>query len=66
MKAGRNVIAVRVSDMFIDGGIQGADDELFLSPDGKQKISLAGDWKLKLEFAADLRKIGNRRTRSPT
>ncbi len=60
VKAGRNVIAVRVSDMFIDGGIQGADDELFLSPDGKQKISLAGDWKLKLEFAADLRKIGNR------
>ena len=60
VKAGQNVIAIRLSDMFGGGGLQGATSEMFLSPDGKQKIDLAKDWKLKLEFAADLKKIGSR------
>lgn len=60
VKAGRNVVAIRVSDMYSAGGLQGGESEMFLSPDGKAKISLAKDWMLKLEFAADLKKIGSR------
>lgn len=60
VKAGRNVIAVRVSDMFSTGGLQGGDGEKFLTVDGKAKIMLNDAWRFKLEFAADLKKIGTR------
>lgn len=59
VKAGRNVIAIRVSDMFGDGGLQGAPSEMFLQS-GDRKISLAGEWRFRLEFAADLKIIGKR------
>lgn len=60
VQPGCNVIAVRVSDMCGDGGLQGTAMEMFLSPDGKQKISLAENWKFKLEFSIDTEKIGSR------
>ena len=62
VRVGRNVIAVRVSDMFGDGGLMGPANTVYLrlasSPDGK--ISLADNWKSKLEFKVDLAKIGAR------
>ncbi len=60
VKAGRNVVAIRVSDMFGSGGLQGNANEMFLALGKDQKIEIAKDWLLKLEFAADLKKIGNR------
>ncbi len=60
VKAGRCVVAVRVSDMYSSGGLQGPASDMFLTLDGKEKISLAKDWKLKLEFAVDIKKIGVR------
>ena len=60
VKAGRNVVAIRVSDMYGTGGLQGPAAEMFLSDGGAKKLSLAKDWLFKLEFAADLKKIGNR------
>lgn len=60
VKPGKNVVAVRVSDMFSAGGLQGPDSDMFLSPDGKDRVGLGKNWMFKLEFAADLKKIGAR------
>lgn len=59
VKAGRNVIAIRVSDFFGEGGLQGRPEEKFLAA-GRQKIMLDGSWRFRLEFQADLKKIGPR------
>ncbi len=46
LKAGHNVIAVRVLDTAGAGGINGTPDKMFLTPTGGgQSLSLAGDWK---------------------
>jgi sialate O-acetylesterase len=45
VKPGRNVIAIRVLDTGGGGGIYGAAEQLKVSVDGAQPISLAGDWK---------------------
>ena len=62
VRVGRNVIAVRASDMFGDGGLLGPSNTVYLrlasTPEGK--ISLANGWKSKMEFKADLAKIGAR------
>lgn len=50
LKAGRNVITVRVEDTGGGGGIYGDANELYLT-DGVKKISLAGDWKFKISKA---------------
>lgn len=49
LKVGRNVIAVRVLDTGVTGGINGTPDKMFLTAGlgGGQTISLAGDWKYK-------------------
>jgi sialate O-acetylesterase len=50
LKAGRNVIAVRVLDTAGNGGFAGEDKDLKLTPAGDLKaepISLAGDWAYK-------------------
>ena len=50
LKAGRNVIAVRVLDTAGDGGFAGEDKALKLTISGEDKaepISLAGDWAYK-------------------
>ena len=44
MKAGRNLLTVRVTDFGGEGGLCGNDDELFLSDNTGARISLAGDW----------------------
>jgi putative membrane-bound dehydrogenase-like protein len=48
LKAGRNVIAIRVDDTGGGGGIYGKAEDLFLQAGGK-KISLAGAWKYEIE-----------------
>ena len=58
VKAGRNVIAVRAIDHFSAGGFSRPGALEF--KDSGRKISIAGNWKFKLEFAADPKKLGPR------
>ncbi len=54
VKAGRNVIAVRVFDHFGTGGLTGGRELMMLQPasDGEKTIPLAGEWKYKVEQGA--------------
>ncbi|MBI1374627.1 MAG: sialate O-acetylesterase [Phycisphaera sp.] len=45
LKAGRNVIAVRVLDTGGGGGLFGGADQMTLDVDGASPVSLAGDWR---------------------
>lgn len=56
IKAGKNVIAVRVEDDAGNGGMYGAPEEMFLEASGK-KISLAGDWKFDVEKEYNPRRV---------
>ena len=47
VKAGKAVLAVRVSDFGGEGGIHGKAEERYVEADGK-RISLAGDWKYRI------------------
>ena len=47
VKAGKAVLAVRVSDFGGEGGIHGKAEELCVEADGK-RICLAGDWKYRI------------------
>lgn len=47
LKAGRNVIAVRVLDTGGDGGIWGKPEQMTLEVDGNDTVSLAGPWLYK-------------------
>lgn len=47
LKAGKNVIAIRVEDTGGGGGLYGGTDDKFIMAGGKQ-ISLADDWKFKV------------------
>lgn len=47
VKAGKAVLAVRVSDFGGEGGIHGKAEELYVEADGK-RICLAGDWKYSI------------------
>lgn len=47
VKAGKAVLAVRVSDLGGEGGIHGKAEELYVEADGKRS-SLAGDWKYRI------------------
>jgi len=51
VKAGRNVIAVRVYSFMYDGGLIGPSDQMGLMPAGaeSQRIALAGEWKYNIE-----------------
>jgi sialate O-acetylesterase len=54
VKAGRNVVAVRVFDQQGNGGFMGRKSQLMLAPAGPEAISpvpLAGEWKYKVEKA---------------
>lgn len=51
LKAGKNVIAVRVFDGQGAGGINGKPDQLTLVPEGGAAVSLAGEWKYKVGVA---------------
>jgi sialate O-acetylesterase len=52
LKAGANVIAVRVEDTGGGGGIYGAEAEVNITIDGKAQ-SLAGEWKYRIEALAE-------------
>ena len=47
VKAGKAVLAVRVSDFGGEGGIHGKAEELYVEADGK-RICLAGEWKYRI------------------
>ena len=47
VKAGKAVLAVRVSDFGGEGGIHGKAEDLYVEADGK-RICLAGDWKYRI------------------
>lgn len=47
VKAGKAVLAVRVSDFGGEGDIHGKAEELYVEADGK-RICLAGDWKYRI------------------
>ena len=51
-------IAVKVTDGNLGGGIVGDADNLSVGPVGEARISLAGEWKFKLEPATE--KVGPR------
>ena len=57
VKAGRNVIAVRVTDTGGGGGFVGEAGDMKLARAGAAPISLTGDWKY--EIAAPLDKMGS-------
>lgn len=59
VKAGPNLIAIRVFDVWGYGGFRGTPDQMRLSPVGESKvsISLAGEWKFKVEFARPAREV---------
>lgn len=48
VKAGRNVIAVRVLDARGDGGLYGKSDELRLALDGEHALPLSGPWRYRV------------------
>ncbi len=53
VRAGRNVIAVRVFDHTGNGGFGGSAGDLWLRPAaGGDMVSLAGDWRYKVETGA--------------
>ncbi|MBN1553335.1 MAG: 9-O-acetylesterase [Phycisphaerae bacterium] len=57
VRAGRNVIAVRVFDQWLDGGFGGEKRDLclFQAKDEQQSISLAGEWLYHVEFQQEAR-----------
>ena len=59
MKAGHNVIAIRVLDTGVTGGINGSPNQMFIQTGdlgGAQTMQLAGDWKY--QDSAPLAKTG--------
>lgn len=50
VRAGANVIAVRVHDTDGYGGINGKPEQVYLAAQGTDRISLAGQWKYKVAF----------------
>lgn len=53
LKAGKNVIAVRVLDTGGAAGIAGPADAMKLTSEGSTPIALAGGWRFKLEQSID-------------
>ncbi len=47
LKAGKNVITIRVNDTGGGGGLHGMEEQLFIESDGFKK-SLAGPWKFRI------------------
>jgi sialate O-acetylesterase len=51
VKAGKNLIAIRVYDMVARGGLYGDPSQVKLIVDGVQSVPLAGDWKFKTSLS---------------
>lgn len=64
VKAGKNTIAIRVIDTFSNGGFVSPANLIYVQcgSDPAQRIGLDGNWKSKLEFKVDPKKIGSRPT----
>jgi sialate O-acetylesterase len=52
LKAGENVIALRLENKSGDGGIRGKAEQIYLAKDGVN-ISLAGPWKYRIESSVN-------------
>ncbi|MBO5308692.1 MAG: 9-O-acetylesterase [Lentisphaeria bacterium] len=63
VKAGKNIIAIRVSNLYFSGGFS-ADSSMTLA-NKSAKINLAGKWLMKPEFVADVRIVGARPSFEP-
>ncbi|WP_276371070.1 PVC-type heme-binding CxxCH protein [Chryseolinea sp. H1M3-3] len=61
LKAGKNIIAIRVEDFGGNGGLYGKEEELFLDVSGK-KISLAGPWRYEVEKEYNPRDVFGNKT----
>lgn len=46
LRAGKNIIAIRITDERDNGGIYGNPEDVF-AKSGKSKINLSGEWKIK-------------------
>jgi len=57
VKAGQNVIAVRVFDLWLDGGFCGKKENMVLcqAQNKERSIPLAGPWLYRIEFSVDAR-----------
>ncbi|BCM92022.1 hypothetical protein IAD21_03901 [Abditibacteriota bacterium] len=53
VKAGRNLIAVRVTDTGGGGGFGGAPNDLRLSRDGANPLPINGAWKYRISVSSD-------------
>ncbi len=51
LRAGSNVLAVRVEDFQVGGGIYGADDQVALETASGRRVPLAGDWRFRVAVA---------------
>lgn len=51
LRAGRNVVAVRVTDGHLGGGITGPADAIAIEPVGGARRALAGDWRFRVAKA---------------
>ena len=47
LKAGENIIAIRVADGNAGGGIHGKDENVFIEVEGQDRVKLAGNWRFK-------------------
>ena len=63
VKAGKNTIAIRVSNLYSAGGFSAGSGMILANKNAK--ISLRGKWFMKPEFIADVKKIGSRPSVDP-
>ncbi len=57
VKAGKNLIAVRLSNI---SGVGGFTGKRFVQASNGRIFDISGNWLMKMEFAADMKKVGNR------
>lgn len=57
VKKGKNLITIRVGDMWGPGGFTGIADSLFISGTNGRKISLAGEWKCNLNLEPSFKPV---------
>lgn len=60
---GRLTIAVRMANLFGDGGLQNNGQDMYVTTadgNGNARIDIGRDWKCRVEFFADVANLGNR------
>ncbi len=58
LKAGKNSIAIRITDVSGNGGLHSADNDVYLEVNGT-KYPLAGEWSYKKAFTSDMKGFCN-------